>query len=217
MEAGQIRSELLGLRSELDARAGHAKHHAQKLNQVNMHKELGLTADETLGTLMRIDISGSSVVGFATLEYATNYGKNLRRILGSDKYVPDGLNIDVWSHAMGYLGVSLGVNVSLSIYFTSVLDYWEPIWVVKEVTTTVAGTPRVHGRHCSRRLPPKFIESTVYHYLVNTARELNHSSLSNNNAPPVLVAEYDGLVPDAVRFYREFVSRIRLLVCTLAC
>ena len=126
--------EAIQARDAFASRAEHAEHHVRKLNKLNMHKELDLTIDETLNASMRIGLSSGSVIGLATIEYSTNYGKGLRRILGSERYVPEGLNIDVWSHAVGYLGISLGVTVSLSVYFTSVLDYWEPIWVVKGVT-----------------------------------------------------------------------------------
>ena len=189
--------------------------HVKELKQLVMHKAIGLTTGEVVDTSICLKTEGSTVVGLTTLRYAINYGKGLREILGSERYIPGGLNLDVWSHVVGYLGVLLGVDVVFNIYFTNVLNYWEPIWVVREVMTTVNGTFECRTRRCSRRLPPKFVQSTVYGYVLNTTRDLNRSSLKDNTVIPVLATEYDNFTSDTISFYSGFITKIKILLYVL--
>ena len=71
-------------------------YHASYLNQINLHKELGLNNHETVNISIRLEDNITSIIGKTVLQYTLNYGEGLRGILKKAKYV-DSSNYDLYA------------------------------------------------------------------------------------------------------------------------
>jgi len=189
--------------------------HIKNINQMNIHKELGLNNDETVNISIRIEDNITSIIGKTVLQYTLNYGERLRGILKKGKYVPDKLNADVWSNIIDYVGIRFGVSVNLDIYFANLHEYWEPIWVVQSVKTSINSLEKYSGAYPHRlRLSGWPSEPKMFIYITNIIRNMNRKSLGcpYSGEIKMLVTEYDDFTSYVIEFIRKITPKIKILL-----
>ena len=189
--------------------------HIKNLNQMNIHKELGLNNDETVNISIRLEDNPNSIIGKTVLQYTLNYGEGLRDILKKEKYLPDKLNVDVWSNIIDYVGIRFGVYVNLDIYFANLHEYWEPIWVVQGVKTSINGLKKYRGPNPHQLRSSGWpTEPRMFIYITNIVRNMNRKSLGCPYLGEIkmLVNEYDDFTSYVIEFMRKITPEIKILL-----